>query len=572
MKSLVSGIALGLLTLPVTAAGQVRDSARIVYSGSGVIAGTVISNGTGNLPLRRAMVTLSRTGVEDIRTAATDDRGRYTFTDLPAGAYTLSARKGGFVSMNWGAPKPAMPGRSIQLSDGQAYSATSIALPRGAVIAGRLMDRSGRPVGNMVVEATQFITVNGERRRRTGSGSSGSAVTDDHGEYRIYGLLSGDYLVFANYQGTTTEPEVTPAELAWAQQPAGTPAPPRGRPYASAPTLFPGVGTEASAATVTLAEGEERAGVDFALLYVPIARITGTVLAPDGTPARRIQIERPATFPGGLLAFFGDSTSSTDDGTFTLRGVPPGQYTLTARGSTGPQPVFGQGDVSVAGADVPDVAIRLQPAASIAGQLVARGSDAPPDFRGVGLRLEPVAPGAATPLGVAPVDADGRFQIAGVPPGRYRLNVIFSRVFGDKWFLHSAMLGDRDLLDVPVEVRPADSLSGLTVTFTSARTALGGSITDSAGRPVSQLYVLVFSTDRSQWDFASRRTGSVRAGDDGSYSIQGLPAGEYFLCALTELDSARISTDPKYLEELSAVAIKLSIAEGEKKRQDLKVR
>jgi hypothetical protein len=562
-----------MLLWPAGVVAQVRDSARVIYVGSGVISGSVHSEDKDLTPLRRAMVKLSRTGVEDIRTAATDEQGRYTFTELPAGTYALSARKGGFVSMNWGAAKPGMPGRSIQLRDGQGYVLAPVGLARGAVIAGRLMDRSGRPVGNVTVEATQFITINSERRRRIGSGSSGSAITDDHGDYRIYGLLPGEYLVFANYQATSAEPEVTPAELSWGQQPAGTPAPPKGRPYASAPTLFPGVGSEAAAAPVTVAAGEERAGIDFVLQYVPIAKVTGTVFGPDGTPARGVSIERPSKYPSGILSFFGDSTSSAENGTFTLAGIPPGEFVLFARGgSRGPQSLFGQTEVNVAGADVPDVTIRLQPAASLAGQLVARGSEPAPDFKGIGVRLLAVTSSAPAPRGVVAVDAGGRFQIDGIPPGRYRLNVLPDRQIGETWTVHSAMLGDRDVIDVPVEVRPGDSISGLTVTFARTRSELAGVITDSSGRPVSQLYVLVFSTDRSQWDFASRRTGSVRAGDDGSYSIQGLPAGEYFLCAVTELDPTRMSLDPSYFEELAPAAIKLSISEGEKKRQDLKVK
>ena len=67
-------MALVILVRPAGAAAQVRESARVIYFGSGVISGSVLSEGKERTPLRRAMVTLSRTSVEDIRTAATDER------------------------------------------------------------------------------------------------------------------------------------------------------------------------------------------------------------------------------------------------------------------------------------------------------------------------------------------------------------------------------------------------------------------------------------------------------------------------------------------------------------------
>jgi hypothetical protein len=582
-------LAASLLAMPERATAQVRDSGRVVYTGTAVVTGTVLAAGKESVPLRRAMVTLTRTGVEDIRIVATDDRGRYRFSDLPAGTFRLSAIKGGFIGMSWGAPKPGMPGRSIQLIDGQVYAAEPVALTRGAVIAGRLLDRNGRPAGATTVEATQFISVGGERRRRIGAGSYGSAMTDDHGEYRIFGLLPGDYIVFVNYPPGTLQTEATPAELSWAQQP-GSVAPPRGRAHTYAPTLFPGVGTEAAAAPVRIEAGEEKLSVDFALQYVPVSTISGTLTGPDGAPVRGT-VERSLRLPGGILTPNGEAVPTANDGSFLMTGVPPGDWVLMSPGwanmpplpidasrfaltpgTRGAWPLAGRTEVTVAGADVTGVSIRLQPAATIAGMIVARGSTTPPDLTRITMQLLPLAPSGGVPRGLqAPGDASGRFLIEGIPPGRYRVTATMPRGAESPWCLRSAMLGDRDLIDVPFEVQPGDVVSGLSVTFTDARSELSGTISDTVGRAVSQLYVLVFSTDRSQWDPGSRRTSSALANDNGAYTIQGLPPGEYYLCALTELDTTRVSSDPSYLEELVAASIKLTLGEAEKRRQDLRV-
>lgn len=174
-----------------------RDQQRFTSSGTGVVRGTVVADDTTRTPLRRAQVTLSRIGAEDIRAASTDDQGKFLFSDLPAATYSLGAAKGGFIAMSAGAVKPGMPGRQVVLRDGDALVVPPIALPRGSVIAGRITDSTGQPVANAQVQATRFATVNGERRARSGSSAAWITATNDHGDYRLFGLVEGDYIVGA---------------------------------------------------------------------------------------------------------------------------------------------------------------------------------------------------------------------------------------------------------------------------------------------------------------------------------------------------------------------------------------
>ena len=178
-----------------------RDQPSVATIGSAVVTGTVVADDEPRAPLRRATVGLSRGDVEDIRSTTTDDQGRYVFDHLPAGSYTLGASKGAYLSMGYGAPKPSMPGSPVVLAEGETFTAKPIALWRGAVIAGRLADHHGQPVANASVEANQFVTVNSERRRRTGSRAI-SALTNAHGDYRIYGLMPGEYLVLVGAAAT----------------------------------------------------------------------------------------------------------------------------------------------------------------------------------------------------------------------------------------------------------------------------------------------------------------------------------------------------------------------------------
>jgi hypothetical protein len=88
-----------------------------------------------------------------------------------------------------------------------------------------------------------------------------------------------------------------------------------------------------------------------------------------------------------------------------------------------------------------------------------------------------------------------------------------------------------------VVIAPSQDVAGMVVTFTDAQTEISGKIVDAAGRPAPQLYVFVFSSDETHWTPASRRVASILSADNGSYAISGLPFGDYYLCALTDLDN-----------------------------------
>jgi hypothetical protein len=57
-----------------------------------------------------------------------------------------------------------------------------------------------------------------------------------------------------------------------------------------APVYYPGTTIPASATTVALNVGEERAGVDFQLQLVATAIVSGTVVSPDGRVPQGTQI------------------------------------------------------------------------------------------------------------------------------------------------------------------------------------------------------------------------------------------------------------------------------------------
>src|SRR5262249_26151771 len=131
--------------------------------GTGVIKGRVVVLDTG-APLRRVQIRLTGGTMRQSRGTMTDAQGQYEFKDLIAGRYNLFASKGGYVSLSYGQRGPKDTGKAIELADKQTMDKVDLALPRGAVITGRVVDETGEAVSEVQVTAMQFRMMNGKRR------------------------------------------------------------------------------------------------------------------------------------------------------------------------------------------------------------------------------------------------------------------------------------------------------------------------------------------------------------------------------------------------------------------------
>ena len=80
----------------------------------------------------------------------------------------------------------------------------------------------------------------------------------------------------------------------------------------------------------------------------------------------------------------------------------------------------------------------------------------------------------------------------------------------------------------------------------------------------------MFSTDERTWFAQSRAIAQTRPANDGVFSVRGLPAGEYFLAALTDVERDEWF-DPAFLRQLVPAAMKVTLADGEKKTQDIRI-
>jgi hypothetical protein len=132
------------------------------------------------------------------------------------------------------------------------------------------------------------------------------------------------------------------------------------------------------------------------------------------------------------------------------------------------------------------------------------------------------------------------------------------------------MAGDREWLDDAIDIRPGEAITGVVVTVTNRPAGLSGKVIDETGNPTPNFFVVMFSTERRNWTSGSRRVAQARPDNTGGFSISTLPAGEYYVAALTDLDPSDLA-EISFLESLVAASIRVTLVPGEVKAQTLKV-
>ncbi len=516
-------------------------------------------------------------------TTITDEAGRFVFANLPAGRYTVAASKPTWVAAMYGAKRPLRPGTPLPLADGQRLQIV-VRMARGAVITGVLLDHSNLPASGAQVRAMRYQMTGGERKLV----DAGAATTDDRGVYRIYGLAAGDYYVMAstrNLGGTTVGDLLltSDADVRDAASDAPRTPPPALTTVALAPAFYPNGTSVSQASVISLAPEEERGGIDFALPLVRTARVEGSVTLPEGGAPAGTEISMigtaASTVPGQPTENLRRSFPSAD-GAFRFIGIPPGTYTLVARGSrpitnpdgtpAAPQMVWASTQIAVDGEPVTGLSLSLEPGLTIAGRVrFPQTSLKVPDLRSVRITARPADTQNTVSFAPAAVAAgvDGQFTMTGVMPGRYRLTAAFpGSGRPDGWTVDAITANGGDALDAPLTVAPNQHVLDALVTFTDRLAQIAGIVRSPSPADYT---VVIFPEDQSLWQPQSRRIQGARAAADGVYTFRNVPAGTYFVALTDDVESGEWF-DPVFLQRLLPTATRVTVRGTEPVTVDLK--
>jgi hypothetical protein len=526
-----------------------KASASTPKTGTAVLRGQVFAGDSG-AAMGRARVFV--TGPAS-RGTTTDASGRWEIKQLPAGRYVVTAEKAPWVTLRFGQRYGLEPSRPIELTDGQAVEKVDFRLPRGGVIAGRVIDDVGEPAAFIRVNALRLQYSDG-RRQLVRSGVS--VQTDDIGQYRLYGLPPGTY--FVGTEGT-----------AWGG--SGVSEDPG---LSFAPTYYPGTIVPTEAQPVTVREAQERPGVDFGQVMTRLARVSGIVVDHQGVavPDRPVQL-LPDT--RGLLGSTGGisrgGARTEPDGRWTVAYVAPGSYVVAAlRSTSDPATPLGQAgflSVTVAGQDVDGLVVRTTPGARVAGRVEFEAGDPPPVTPDIRVALEEATPAILGLPGTSKVRDDWSFEVVGISPGERTF-----RLAGlpEGLALKSVFVEGTDVIDAPRKFDGTENLFGVRLLVTRRISEIAGGVVDDKARPVRDYSVIVFSTDSSKWGPGTRYRAMARPDGNGRYKVVGLPPGEYFAVALDYLALGE-ADDPEFLADIEARATKIMVGEGELKALDLKL-
>lgn len=444
---------------------------------------------------------------------------------------------------------------------------------RVGVISGRIVDEHGEPVVEAEVRAFRSQYMQGMRRLASVRGT----VTNDLGQFRLYGLEPGKYYVSGTKRAGGGPPlQFTDPNVHVVRGAAGF-----------APTFFPGTATAADAEAVNVVAGVESFGIDFALQSVRLARITGTVVDSRGRAQAGYAVLLNGARSDRALLSSTNMAEADGDGRFTLSNIAPGEYRLDVRskdsieriaqtGGVGqPQDAhaaeFASVPIVISGTDVEGMRIATGPGYRLKGRVTVEGVAAHPDDLA---RLTVGASYLSGGVGISAVllraDArvrpDGTFEIGGLIGSRLlRVNGVPAR-----WVLKKVLVDGGDVTDDGFEI--AGDIDTVDVVISARPTQVSGIVRRKDGTPPRRATVIIFSADRRRWQAPENRfVATARAGDDGTFRVDALPPARYLAVVVEEPVDGEWA-EPDNLERLAKAAAAFTLSEGEHKTVNLTVR
>jgi hypothetical protein len=319
----------------------------------------------------------------------TDENGRFRFTGVAAGRYLINALAPGYFSP--GSGDIVRGGQTLNVAEGEKIENISVEIRRGGVIAGRITDSQGRPVVEETANLHSVDKAGKPQNYRFYGVTYEMYRTDDRGEYRIFGVPEGRYMVSVGREQSTGSVGISSSRIFY----------PR--------AYHPGVINESEAKAVDVTEGSEVTDVDITLLEPKrTCAISGRVInANTGGPVAGVEIVIGSLTPDGKPSggWTGNGTRSAENGVFRLTGAFPGRYALLIRPDAAFAPTFGAARAEAsagAGFISEPVILSKLSQVSLHASVITRSLN----------RQSSVASSSSR------VDTDGRFHIRGLQVGK----------------------------------------------------------------------------------------------------------------------------------------------------------
>jgi protocatechuate 3,4-dioxygenase beta subunit len=511
---------------------------------TGEIRGRVTDKDTGQ-PLSRALVRLHSADGEERSSVRTDVTGLFRFTGLVAGEYTGFVDHGVYRSTHEGAGISGGAGRPIVLKAGEVRE-INVALTRTFAINVRVVDESGDPLSGIMVTAHS-------PERGNLIAPTWNHTTDDHGRLRVFGLVSGRYILCAQSSIVGVSPT--------------------GRRDALLRTCYPSVVDDAEGQPI-LVDRSDVAETEIRMRTGRTFTITGRVVDASGAPAPVAFVSLAKHWAGGS-ASTGMSRGVDGDGRFRISHVQPGEYAIEASIGGPERPEHRRSleqafvPIRVSDADL-SVLVPLQKTVDVTGRVTLE---------------DPAASFRATP-GYAPMFVSARIaEDARSGGGSFASDLVgedkrftLRRMFGRRtlevlniprgWYVKSIRYAGNEIIDEPTTFKESAE-PAIEILVSNRGAVVTGRVTDERGDPVPGATVLMFAADRPR--MAWRAPQSTRASPTGEFRAGPTRAGDYFIVAVPAKTFPIQAGDSRPLQRLAAVAERVTLGDLDERSIDLRL-
>ncbi len=468
------------------------------------IGGTAVEHGS-NRPLKDAVVTVAPVQHPELPLSyRTGEDGRFVFTALQPGKYTLTAKKRGFPPQSF----QQNQNYSTAIAVGPGLDSPDIVFPlfAGGSITGTILDEENEPVRQAqillfskgVFSGTAKITMRGQLR------------TDSSGQFRFPSLEAGTYFV-----AVEARPWYAQSYPMQPQVPGAEPTSARGELDVVYPvTYYAGATDPASASALTITEGSS-SNLQIVLRPVPALHVQVSGLhAPEGRP---LGMTVSQVVPGGYPVFSNSQFGCNGD-SCEISGIAPSRYVVSPF-------TYGPGNSENNASGIFDLTtdqhldISAFHKMSLTGKITFEGSTAPPHPA-----LSLFQPGGwmQSQISAAP---DGALTLTNgaLLPGRYQLMLQNAPGF----FIKSVEAKGATVSAGQLDVADAGSVQLSLVAAPGSISIDGIALKDE--KPFGGAMVLLIPKD-----FRTDLIRRDQSDSDGTFTLPDVPPGRYTLVAIDE--------------------------------------
>ncbi|HVE59048.1 MAG TPA: hypothetical protein VNB22_19650 [Pyrinomonadaceae bacterium] len=531
-------------------------------------------------PVRYVMLTL----VSDKETytsysskfVKTDENGEFVIKNVKAGTYVAYVKSEGILNQDsykfsYRQPtkenKPEDKFEKIEIS-GLGEFQIVVSARRGGAVSGRILYADGEAAVGVKVEVLRKENGRFSNTSATFGGESGigSAKTDDRGSYRIAGLPEGQYIVrvIEPVSHNQSSPQYVYTY--------------RENQNSILKTYYPEGDNSKDAKELEILPGQEQTAIDISLPERQLFGISGKIVKKGSNePLGNFSVSffKMSDRDELVTEYFSASPATSNKaGEWSLKSLPAGKYRISisqgyvynsnsdAQKNQAKYPTMSK-EIEITDKNLTDLNFEVPVESSISGTVVVEGGKEVP----AGVQIYAVDE-ESKQVSTSEYDysrnqtknpqpiKEKTFRIGKLSEGKYRL-VSFNN---PNYYVKSATLGGKDLLNSPLEIKEGEELKGVQIVLSTNMGTVKGKVAGYDGK--EEAFVVMIGANAVFGQFPTK-TFSGRVAPTGDFEIKAAP-GEYTIFVGTAKNRPQSEAEAKeWFQKLVRDGQKITVKDSE---------